>query len=361
MALSAARRECPVTMPDLVPVDAGWALWSKQAGTREDYSVLSTSTGQFSRADFSAILTRFTPGTPPTEKEGLGTLPWVTISWVGVGGSLHLGMAVQTASDDADGLGRPITRTQYFCVPYAALKEHRISYTELHDAVKSLQLPPQDGDPVRLLLRRLDPEEAAGSIRELGEPAVETTAGLLLQGPVSVVRAEASTLPERLAFIEAVAALLPYGYRAKFTAATWTDSGSRHRIRLAFAERPRDGAQLVSWRERAADPASDRVFRAYLTQLNRLQQAHPSGTRQAFTLPQIIGYTGRGHHAAEVRAARSGGGQSARDRPAVRRAGRSPRRHGGTGQAAAPLRRNQGHRAARRRPADGTRGADQLR
>lgn len=278
-------------MTNLVPINAGWALWGKHPGTHDDYSVLACSAGPFSRADFSAILSRFAPGTPSASAGGPGALPWVTISWVGVNDDLHLGIAVQTTTDQVDGVGRSITQTSYFCVPYARLAQEPISYTSLYEAVAPLQLPLDDGDPIPLTLPRLDPPVLADVVTEFGELAVATTAALVLRGPVSIIRAETSKLDERLRFIEAVAALLPYGYRTKYTAATWSDSGSRHRIRLAFAERPRDGAQPVTWREPGNVPADDPVLQGYLRQLGRLRGRIPSfAFAEPFELPAIIGH-----------------------------------------------------------------------
>ena len=212
----------------------------------------------------------------------------MTISWISANDDLHLGIAVQEATDHVDGAGRPITQTSCFLVPYASLAAAPVSYTSLYQAVAQLQLPP-DNDLIPLTLPLLNPQELARTIEEFGELVVATTAGLLLRGPVSIVGAETATLPERLSFVEAVAALLPYGYRTKYTAATWSDSGSRHRIRLAFAAVPRDGATRVGWREPCEVPANDTVVRGYLGQLHRLRGRVPGNSR-AFELPAIIDY-----------------------------------------------------------------------
>jgi hypothetical protein len=85
-----------------------------------------------------------------------------------------------------------------------------------------------------------------------------------------------------------VAALLPYGYRTKFTAATWSDSASKHRFRLAFAARPRDGAYPIAWGA-PAEPGVDGLgVREYLTQLDRLRAR--AAQNPHFDLPSIIAY-----------------------------------------------------------------------
>ena len=52
-------------MGDPVPVSAGWAIWTKHAGTGDDYAVLASSTGPLSTAEFGRVLAHFAPGNPP--------------------------------------------------------------------------------------------------------------------------------------------------------------------------------------------------------------------------------------------------------------------------------------------------------
>ena len=54
-------------MGNLVPVRGGWAIWSKRPGTRDDYSVLYSSAGPLSPAEFSSVLAHYAPGNPPAE------------------------------------------------------------------------------------------------------------------------------------------------------------------------------------------------------------------------------------------------------------------------------------------------------
>ena len=58
-------------------------------------------------------------------------------------------------------------------------------------------------------------------------------------------------------------ALLPYGYRASYTATTWSDTAaSEQRFRVVFAHRARDEASRVTWRAAARVP--DRRARSHL-------------------------------------------------------------------------------------------------
>lgn len=274
-------------MTDPAQVRAGWALRGKPPATRDDYSVLACSPEPFSKSDFGKILTRFSAGTPAARSAGPGSLPWVTLSWVGVDDGLQLGIAIEIATEKVDGVGRPITQTSYFCVPYNDLAKARVSYLSLYEAVRDLSLPTEGGSMIPLTLPPLDSREAADAVEEFGENTVITTAALLLRGPVSIVQAEGSALAERLRFLDAVAALLPYGFRAKFSAATWSDSSARHRIRLAFATRPREDAAAVSWREPGIVPADQNVADKYLEHFRQLR-GEGSGPSKVYSVPTVI-------------------------------------------------------------------------
>ena len=268
---------------------AGWALWGKEPGSRADYSVLACSPEPFSQADFGTIITRFTPGTPDTRAAGAGELPWVTVSWVGVDPGLHIGISITDKTGQVDAVGRPITQTSYFCVPYRALAETGVSYSALYDAVAEVRLRPENRGLIPLTVPVADPEEAARRVEDLGDRMVSAAAALVLCGPVSVVEAEGSTLRQRLEFIDAVASLLPYGFRGKLAAATWSDSGTRHRLRLAFASRPRDDAAVVSWRHPGDVPAGDKVARAYYEQLRQLRSGSAAHGKK-FDLATVVAH-----------------------------------------------------------------------
>jgi hypothetical protein len=240
-------------------ISAGWALWGKHPGSDSDYSVLSSSTEPLSPPEFASVLAHFAPGTPPAEPNLPSSLPWVIISRVGIEERPYLGMAIQESTSEVDSTGRPITQTSYFCVPYAELADGPVSYASLYQELSKVQLPQASHDLIQLDVAGLEPAALADDIiGEFGEPSVTAAAALLLCGPVSIVGSEGSTVSDRLRYLDAVAALLPYGYRADLTAATWSDSGARHQIRLAFAAKAREDAGVVRWRATSAgEPGGD--------------------------------------------------------------------------------------------------------
>jgi hypothetical protein len=259
-------------MDTLANVNVGWALWGKHPGSNDDYSILASSAEPLSQPEFASVLAHFAPGTPPTEENLPSSLPWVIISRVGIEGRSYVGMAIQRSSKDVDGAGRPITMTSYFCMPFADLADPPVCYADLYRKLAAIQLPYGGDGLIQLSIPRLDPAAMAASIsKENWEPSVTAAAAMLLDGPVSIVDSEGSEVAERLGYLDAVAALLPFGYRADFTAATWSDTGARHQIRLAFAAKARDDAGAVAWRSGSARPGAAGPGDAYFRLLRQIR------------------------------------------------------------------------------------------
>ena len=256
-------------MGDLVAVHAGWAIWSKHPGTRDDYSVLVSSAGPLSTAEFTSVLAHFAPGNPPAERDTPASLPWVTLSRVGVAEQTYLGVSLQVPTEHVDATGRPISQTGYICVPYDDLTREPVSYADLAGALEKARLPQQGGGLIQLTAPRLAAADLARTVMDFGSNVVASTAALLLSGPVTITGPDFPDWQTRLRFLDAVAALLPYGYRASYTAATWSDGGAGPRFRLVFASRPGDKAFRVAWGASARIPAESHAAE-YLRYLHRV-------------------------------------------------------------------------------------------
>jgi hypothetical protein len=143
----------------------------------------------------------------------------VTVSYVSTrqpgGDYLALAIHDQIKSGQhggTDNLGRPITFTTYFCLPYQQLAGASAGYHELYEALSCQRLPARDGQPLRITV----------TPSSLLSPAIDSmatrVAALLLTGrPVCVLGAQETTLSERLRFIDTVMGLLPYGMRARMS------------------------------------------------------------------------------------------------------------------------------------------------
>jgi hypothetical protein len=247
-------------------VDVQWALHGKAARPPE-YRVLACSAGDLAMVNFADAISRFQLGT-------VDTLPQVTVSYLqpARAGGNYLALAIHKAAGPGqaavDEEGRQISYTNYFCMPYAPLAAAGITYRAMHEAVRDLRLPVENGPTLRV------PFTGQAYPPPVIDPLAMRVAALLLTSrSVCVLQAESVTAADRLVFIDTVMALLPYGFRARMTAATWTRATYRdHHFRLFFSSSPRAsgrGDHVVSWGrpETAVITPADGAAHEYLTWL----------------------------------------------------------------------------------------------
>ena len=264
------------TQPGIVPpvsrqakaaprvIAAEWALWGKEA-YETGYHVLRCSRGALREKDFSEAVTRYSPG----ELDGL---PHYTVSWIPGANRepeyIALGVHELASADpnQADGrsrmdaVGREIVFVRLFCLRYADLAEHAVTYRDqalgyqdLIQAVAGIQLPAGATESARVIL----PTEPSPIIKQgLIRKQAEQVAALLLTGrQVCLLGADDVPVAERLRFIDTVMAMLPYGLRATMSAATWASSTSQElKLRLFFTSGRRAGGRLpIGGRARVED------------------------------------------------------------------------------------------------------------
>jgi hypothetical protein len=256
-----------MTVTTIPAVSAEWALEGKQPDG-EGYRILACSTGELDRGNFAEALSRFQLGE-------LSTLPQVSLSYARLAarGRSYLALAIHWYATEgqqyADGVaqrdsqGRPTAHTSYFCLPYQRMAVGAVGYLAMYEALRAVTLTVADGPP-----REVSIGPAASRTPTADGLAVRVAPLLLTGRPVCVLGAEGTSMLERLEFIDSVMELLPYGFRARMTAATWTRASNRpHRFRLFFSGAPRAGRadHVVNWGE---DPNSvgvpDRAAGEYL-------------------------------------------------------------------------------------------------
>ncbi|SFK68732.1 hypothetical protein SAMN05216275_13233 [Streptosporangium canum] len=218
-------------------IEFEWALEGKRPGAHDDYELLDWSDDRLGPEVFEEIRSRHATGLS-------ADLPQVTIAVAATREreqvSRHIVLAVQEWSGHRDATNRKIVYTRWFYVPYQKLAAHRVSYEALYRALAALPVTPSR--PLAVSVPEFDPTPLVPG------PDARCAAALLLTGrPVCVVGADRVPMIERLRFLDTVAALLPYGMRTRLTAATWTSSTARHKIRLSFARHAPENAYEVRW------------------------------------------------------------------------------------------------------------------
>lgn len=244
-------------------VNAHWAYWSKESGDDQDYRVLRCSTGR--PAQFTAAVHAGHPGTPRTEESGRpDSLPWVVFGGRDDGGEAYCTVAVMEWTDRTDWTNRPITATTWATLPYSELSSLGAEYTDLYEALRTASL--HDGRPAALELPDSgvrgggSAANTAGSSGSSGSSALMLywaagVAALLLEGRVVVTGADRADAAERIAAIDAVSRMLPYGYRAEFSACTWAPVPEQAVQRLCFGDYAGGDMVRVQWAARVPRPS----------------------------------------------------------------------------------------------------------
>jgi hypothetical protein len=254
-----------------------WALWGRRVPETEDH-VLQCSRGTFTPADFQSIIARYTTGMPDR-------LPQYSVGWVPGEDRAPAFVAVviqeQIPHDSGqhgcgggyEGLGGELV-VRLFCVRYADLAAHVVSYAELLDAVQQQEFPPwavfpgpvgpaapvapATAGPVAIRFPPLPlPLPPPRPVADFAPELAKSVAALLLDlSQVCVLGAYEVPAADRLVFIDSVMSLLPYGMRASMSASTWASSTVQDlKLRLFFANTRRDDSKTWHVRWGQPDPA----------------------------------------------------------------------------------------------------------
>jgi hypothetical protein len=262
-------------------VPAQWALVSKRldpSGTYaiEGYEVVGTS-GPMALAQ--SIQNACLTGTPSSTATGTAdALPWVIVTG-GAGLGPVMAMSVVTSSALRTEGGRAVTPARLLWTDWADAASGRMSWTAMarghqtvdwSDTIMPAQSP---AGAVPLPVADFRPAAVAEDIDRFGYDWVAGLAGLVLDGRRIAVVAEAVPLPgpdERLKLFDAVCALLPYGYRARFSAATWARANVEHHVLMVFADAVAKDQHRVVWQAPLPRPhSSDAAY--YVEALLRLR------------------------------------------------------------------------------------------
>lgn len=260
----------------VVPV--AWALAGKRPGDKSDYRLLA---GNAPDGDDRALADHVWAALPVNPQlagvPGPGEVPWVTVIPGHDASGDWLAVTVTDATADRDAVGRPSVAIRQVRISYPDVAKARAGYQALYAAVPAAEematplafhlAPGSGGRPVALAL---------ADDRCFDRAA--TLASLVLDGDVMITMTTEAMLPliARLAELDQVMALLPFGMRAGTAMATWYDGTAQAdadsaatrppRYRLAYGPFPAHGQPAAPLGERPPPPASD-IALAYLREL----------------------------------------------------------------------------------------------
>ncbi|WP_157996307.1 hypothetical protein [Kribbella sp. VKM Ac-2569] len=168
-----------------------------------------------------------------------------------------MAISVVTSSDLITEGGRAVTPTRLLWTGWADAVRSRMSWRAMALAYQSVRwtdtmMPaPVRGDAVSVQISEIAAGTVADDIERFGFDWVAGLAGLVLDRRRIAIVADAMPLPgvaERLRLFDAVCALLPYAYRARFSAATWAKANVEHRVLLTFSDTAARDQNRVVWK-----------------------------------------------------------------------------------------------------------------
>lgn len=247
-------------------ISADWAWISKDPAEGIGYSVLATSAND---VDFRPFIGSYVAGSPSstTPRDAPDAPPWVTF---GPTATKHDGVLMSVSIrdwwEDRDSAGRPVWPQRLFVMRFDDLANAGASYQTLWAAAQDKEISRHEAAPLPLTVSGQAAGTLAATIERYGLAQLGALAAALLDGPVVVCDAAGLPRDERLAVLDAIAALLPYGFRADLSASSVVDNTLKHGIRLVFADYSGSGQRLRSLRTPAPPPDSE-LGRHYLATL----------------------------------------------------------------------------------------------
>ena len=233
------------------PITAEWAWISADSGAVDSAGIQANSGGEF-----ESLIHEYVTGSPDSRigPEAPDAPPWVTF-----GPSSRaeteclLSVSVRDPFERPDRSKRPISPRRFFLFEFKELAKANASYQTIWETVDPVQLRALPAQRIRLDVRREQPTRLIAMISPIFDRLALLAAALLV-GRVVVKDTGALNRDQRLAVIDAVAALLPYGFRADLSASTGVQANSEYDIRLVFAEYGGDNQIILSLYEDEPDP-----------------------------------------------------------------------------------------------------------
>ncbi|MER8072669.1 hypothetical protein ABTZ59_30745 [Streptomyces sp. NPDC094034] len=264
------------------PVRAAWSLQGKAPG-QVAYDVQAGNVDPRIAQKYFWDASTETPR--PDRPHAPDALPWVAFLGGTESGGPVTGLVETIWSGGRDATGRISYAARLLLLDWQPTSGAGLTWSSLYNAALDAEWPAMDADapypphPPHIVLDAA-PADVAQLARYIDQNIqfewAARSAALLLEGRHVVI----TLSPEhaglhavtRVAVLDGICALLPYGSRAWLSAATWAGHGADHELRLTFALRPRGNqCHAVLAGQPPQEPGS-REGRAYLAELLRLRR-----------------------------------------------------------------------------------------
>jgi hypothetical protein len=221
-------------VPEL-PVTASWAWISKKPG-EAGYTILAKSDD----TPFGKYIGQYVTGTPGSSMEASapGAPPWVAFGPFVRDGDLLMSVSIQDWWQGSDNSSRQVWPQRFFLMRYEEVAAARGSYRQLWAALQDVWLPTEPCAPVPLSLPGMPTAEITRTVEHYGCDRMAALAAMVLEDRIALGDATRLDRDDRMAVLDAVLALLPYGLRREVSASTAVDNTVTHGMDLVFASFP---------------------------------------------------------------------------------------------------------------------------
>ncbi|MFD6397568.1 hypothetical protein [Nocardia sp. NPDC060249] len=261
-----------------ISVQVGWAIVSKPAGTKSDYSVRAMSRELCSDAVIRELVLARSPGNPPVVHErGPSALPWAWFVQPLIRDKRYLSIVIREWTDRIDGTNRPIASNRFVCVDLDEFIDSGCGFADLYAAVQRLELPIDPANPSASEPAALELTGGASVIGNGGSSrAMSDAAAALIETPVTLINGP-TELIDRLAVFDEIAQLLPSGARRWISASSWADVAVNRLPLLIFAQRGRGGDTVIDL-ENHRPTSLSRATQSYRDLSDTLRAKHSEPT-----------------------------------------------------------------------------------
>lgn len=239
----------------VVTVEGELALRSKLPNDDQDYRVLARSASLTPDA-WERMYRQLNVGSlGGTGATPLEQPPWITLGAFTDGDRRYLAVIQYFRIETVDRTGRTNAALPALLLPYDEVAGAAPALNTL-DALLQAQWPIEPAaDPLpRPRIELPDPADRQSQLAHLLDETIgfefaAGVAGLLITGPVALLapRGEAFTPVQRLDYLDALVALLPFGSRCDLACSTWMVNSSPHKMRLGFSTSARSDQQRIEW------------------------------------------------------------------------------------------------------------------
>ena len=226
-----------------------WVILTKHPEDTKDYQVLACSGGGFYADSYYKYINKWMTGEIPSGiSSSSPAAPWYQFGIIKEPERQQV-VLQQKWTGYSDYRGRPVLMTVCLMLPFNELAKVHCGYKQMIDIFEQEGVKEYFAERMEEISRgveKTDFEKIAvllpewgevsrwmkGAVEEVGAESCIQAANLLLQSSLGIGSVDIGSVEERVKWLDAIMAMLPYGLRVDCPASLWASSSVDHSMRL---------------------------------------------------------------------------------------------------------------------------------